>query len=60
MFWDARPSSQKKTAQIKPPIAPKSDNPFHYLDLVWKPFLKASSHNVITHTSLDTYILLAV
>ena len=52
MFWDMRPSSQKKTAQTKPPIAPKSDNPFNYLDLVWKPFLKASIlyvHRLLAH-----------
>lgn len=40
MFWDIRPSSQKKANESKQIAAIISDQPFSYLDLTWKPFLK--------------------
>ena len=44
MFWDMRPPVQKRLNQPpKPQATTKKDNPYHYLDLTWKPFLKVSS-----------------
>ena len=41
LFWDIRPPLQKKANEAKKPkAAVASDQPFSYLDLTWKPFLK--------------------
>lgn len=41
LFWDIRPPLQKKANEAnKPKTAVASDQPFSYLDLTWKPFLK--------------------
>lgn len=41
LFWDIRPPVQKKANETnKPKATVASDQPFSYLDLTWKPFLK--------------------
>lgn len=40
MFWDIRPTSHKKTNEAKQKTGLSADQPFSYLDLTWKPFLK--------------------
>lgn len=41
MFWDTRPSSLQRRPTVADKIATDKDKPYSYLDLQWKPFLKA-------------------
>ncbi|KAL5486545.1 hypothetical protein EMCRGX_G019042 [Ephydatia muelleri] len=40
MFWDTRPPSQQRRITNAGKLAVDTDNPYGYLDLQWKPFLK--------------------
>lgn len=40
MFWDLRPLPTRHQPPTRTTTTTNDDNPYHYLDLVWKPFYK--------------------
>lgn len=58
MFWDTRQPPQKVSGKTINQSKLNTDQPFHYLDLTWKPFIKVEYSLVIVLVNCLNKLLL--